>query len=125
MPQKILLDTNFLMIPFQLKVDIFSEIDRLCNFKYDLYMLDKSLDELATITKRKGRQKDEAKLALVLAKAKGIKIIKSEKKGHTDDIIAEMQDFIVATRDLPLMSRLRKKGMKVITLRQKSHLILL
>ena len=126
MPEKILLDTNFLMLPFQLKVDIFSELNRICNFSFDLFILDKSVDELKSIIEKKnGRQKDEAKLALALLEKNPIKIIRTNQKGHTDDIIVGMEDFIVATRDLPLMSRLRKKGIKVITLRQKNHLIIL
>ena len=44
--EKILLDTNFLLIPSQFKVDIFSEIKRICNFSYKLYVLDKSVGEL-------------------------------------------------------------------------------
>ena len=43
---KIILDTNFLMIPAQFNVDIFSEIHRICDFKYELYIIDKTIDEL-------------------------------------------------------------------------------
>ena len=42
---KIILDTNFLMIPSMFKVDIFSEIERICDFKYELCIVDKTLDE--------------------------------------------------------------------------------
>ena len=46
MPIKIYLDTNFLLIPAQFKVDIFEEIERLMDKPYDLYVFDKSLKEL-------------------------------------------------------------------------------
>ena len=125
--QKIILDTNILLLPFQVKVDIFSEIDRLCNFPYELCILDKTIGELDAITKKKGRQKDEAKLALTLIKAKSIEMIPSGSRAHTDDILVDLSEngYLIATRDLPLMSRIRKKGAKVITLRQKSHLVML
>ena len=44
--KKIILDTNFLLIPAQFKVDIFDEIDRIMIEKYQLFVLDKTIDEL-------------------------------------------------------------------------------
>ena len=54
----ILLDTNFLMLSAQFNVDIFSEIERICNFNYKLYVLDKTVDELKYIVvKQKGKHR--------------------------------------------------------------------
>ena len=36
---KVILDTNFLMIPYKFRVDIFSELTRVCNFSYKLYRM--------------------------------------------------------------------------------------
>ncbi len=49
MTKIIILDTNFLLIPAQFKVDIFSEVERICNFRYQLVIIDKTLEELEDI----------------------------------------------------------------------------
>ena len=68
---KIILDTNFLLIPGTLKVDIFEEIKRICDFKYTLHIIDKTVDELKKITEtQRGKYKTAAKLALMLIKKK-------------------------------------------------------
>ena len=126
MVRKIILDTNFLLIPYQFKVDIFSEIDRIILEKYQLYILDKTLDELEKIVKdkeQKGKNKLAAKLALLLVKAKDVKIIKTKKDKLVDDLIVELadKDTIVCTQDTELKKRL---PCKIITLRQKKKLIL-
>ena len=123
--KKILLDTNFLMICAQFKVDIFSEIERICNFNYDIYILDKSIDELYNIIeKQKGKHKEAAKIALQLLKIKKIKIIKTGY-GKTDDIIVECaykKDYLVATQDKDLKRKLINQSTTVIILKQKKML---
>ena len=118
--KEIILDTNFLLIPGQFKVDIFSEIDRVCPFSYDLYVLDKSINELERIM---GKDKPAAKLALSLIKAKKLKILKTSEKKSVDDLILGMNDVIVATLDKELIRRLKEKGTKIIRLRQKKYLV--
>ena len=118
--KEIILDTNFLLIPGQFKVDIFSEIDRVCPFSYDLYVLDKSINELERIM---GKDKPAAKLALSLIKAKKLKILKTSEKKSVDDLILGMNEVIVATLDKELIRRLKEKGTKIIRLRQKKYLV--
>lgn len=124
--RKILLDTNFLLLPAQHKVDIFSELKRICNFNYELFMLDKSIDELANII-LEGKIKDRiaAKVAKALIKSKKINIIKT-KEGNVDDLILEYaikEDFIVATLDSELKKRLKAEKIQLITLRKAKYLI--
>ena len=74
--KQILLDTNFLMIPGTLNVDIFSEIDRIIHEPYSIEVIDTTLEELEKIIKeKKGRYKIAAKLGLALVRHKGLKII--------------------------------------------------
>lgn len=124
--KKIILDTNFLLIPIQFKVDIFSEIDKICLFKYKLYIIDRTIDELNNIIeKQKGKHKFAAKIALQLIKKKGISKIKT-KEGRVDDLILELldKDTILATQDALLRKKAVKKGGKVIVLRAKKYLVL-
>lgn len=125
--KKIILDTNFLLIPAQFKVDIFSEIDRICNFNYELSIIDKTVDELKKIIKtaKKGKDKSAAKLALALLKTRKIKKIKT-KEGYVDNLILKSinKDYILATQDALLKKKATKKGCRVIFLRLKKYLIL-
>ncbi len=123
--KKILLDTNVLLIPYQFNIDIFSEINRICQFKYKLYVLDKIIDELKSIQKdkrQKLKNKNAAKLALQLIKAKKINIIKTKKDKPVDDLIAALKGYIIATQDINLKKRLKTK---IITLRAKKKLIII
>lgn len=127
--KQILLDTNFLLLPYQFKVDIFTEFERICNFNYKLYVLDKSIDELRSIIeKQKGKHREAAKVALQLLKLKKIKIIKTNLSKKTDDIILDYalkERLLVATQDKDLKSRLINHGIQVIILRQKKTLAIM
>jgi hypothetical protein len=126
--KKILLDTNFLLIPLQFKIDIFSEIDRIMLEKYKLYTLDKIIDELKSIQEnpeQSRKNKKAAKLALQLMKAKKIDILKTKKDKPADNIIADLKDYIIATQDIALKRRLKAKKIRIITLRAKKKLIML
>jgi hypothetical protein len=122
--KKIILDTNFLLIPAQFGVDIFDEISRICNFEYELLVLDKSIDELKKIVRtEKGKNRAAAKLALALVKAK-TGLMKTKSGKGVDDLLVELsrKDCIIATQD-----RLLKRKLKtpIIVLRQKRHLQLI
>ena len=122
--KKIILDTNFLMIPLQFRVDIFSELERICHFNYELCIYEGSADELKNIMKAgSGRDKAAAKLALQLIRTKNIKTIKSDEKYIDLAILNDAgKDSIIATLDIPLKKRLLEKGASVVILRQKKYL---
>ena len=121
---KILLDTNFLLIPVQFKVDIFAEIDRIMDEPYRLYVLEKSIEELKKIVKeQKGKHKEAANIALKLIKQKSLNTIKNSTNDSVDDIIVEIgEEYTIATQDKELKQRLKEKNIKVITLRGKKYL---
>ena len=125
--KKIILDTNFLLIPIQFKVDIFSELDRICDFNYKLYIYGNSISELKNIIgKQSQKHKKAAEFALKLIRLKNIEIIKSDEK-DVDYLILENldKDTIIATQDIKLKKELLKKGASVIMLRQKKYLRLI
>jgi len=125
MVKKILLDTNFLLIPAQFKIDIFSEIDKLMLEKYQLFALDKVIEELKSIqknSKQSLKNRNAAKLALQLVKAKKVNIIKTKEDKPVDDIITALKGYIIATQDIALK---RRVNAKIITLRAKKKLIIL
>jgi len=126
---KIILDTNFLLVPMQFKVDIFLEIERIVHEKYELYVLDKTVDELNRLAlnrNKKVKDRDAAKLAIKIAVAKGVKTIKTTSDKYADDLIVEIADknTVVATNDIDLRRRVRNKGAKTILMRKKAFLVL-
>ena len=125
MRAKILLDTNFIMIPAQFKVDIYSEIKRIMVVPYELYVLDKTLTELDVIIETsRGRDKASAKLAKAILEARKPKTLKTTSKDYVDKLILSLTGYIVATQDRELRAELKRKGIKTIVLRQKKYLIL-
>ena len=124
--KKVLLDTNFLMSCFQFKVDIFSEIDRIIIAKYEIIVLDKTVEELENIVKnQKGKDKEAAKFALKLIENKKPIMIKTNNDKKTDDIILDYaikEGYLVATQDKDLKRKLINHGIEVIVLRKKKFL---
>ena len=110
----VILDTNFLLYVARFKVDVDAELSRILNEPFIIAVLDKTFDELAG--------KKDAKLAIELAKKYSIL---RAGQGNVDDLLAEEKDAIIATQDKELKERLKKKGLKIVVIRQKSHLELI
>ncbi len=130
--KKVVLDTNFLMIPAIKKVDIFAEIKRIMDEPYKIYIVKESLDELnKIIEEQKGRHREAAKIALALIKAKKPVVLETKQKDLkrklisneivVDDIILEIadEDFIVATQDKAFKKKLADKEINYIYLKNK------
>lgn len=141
--KKIILDTNFLLLPAQSLLDIFSEIERLMLEPYTLVVLDTTIGELEKLSHGRSKDAQAARLGLALINAKRrenptlwekllgltpqdkqarkLAIIKS--KGHVDDAIVRMadKDTIVATQDAQLKHRLKSKQIPRIVA-SKKHL---
>ncbi|MCF7798269.1 hypothetical protein K9M74_00025 [Candidatus Woesearchaeota archaeon] len=129
---KVIIDTNFLLLPGSEGIDIYTEIDRLVTESYELCVMENSYRELQHImdgqTKAKGKDKFNAKLGFIMAKQKGLKSLAcSSKEPLVDDNIVRIanEKTYVATLDKGLQKRLQKKQAKIITVRQKNHLTLL
>lgn len=115
---KIIIDTNFATIPFQFKVDIYSEFDRIINTKYLLFFPKICEKELLKLK--------QGKAALDLMLKKGVKIIDIPGNKKVDDAIllfSEKENYAIATQDRELKKKALKKSLTVITLRQKSFLV--
>jgi rRNA-processing protein FCF1 len=126
--KKIIIDTNFLMVPYKFRVDIFSELNRVCNFNYQLFIFQQSINELKNIiNKQSGKNRKAAQFALKLIKLKNINIIKSDENEDVDSLILQSvnKNTVIATQDTKLKKELLKKGSAIITLRQKKYLQLL
>lgn len=124
MKRRIILDTNFLLIPATLGVDIFLELQRISDFAYELCVMEGTLVELETISAQKGKNGVAAKVTLALLKSQHLNIIPNAKRHVDDEIVAICnENVVVATQDAALRARAKAKGARVIVLRQKAHLI--
>jgi rRNA-processing protein FCF1 len=126
--KRIILDTDFLIDCAANKVDYVEEIRRICNFSYEIFIIDRTVDELDYIIENsRGNIVLNAKLAKLIITKKGIeKIVTNENKTVDTLILANVtKDDIVATMDAGLKHRLKNKGVQFIVLRKKQFLVLL
>jgi hypothetical protein len=123
--KRVLLDTNSLLIPVQFGVDIFSHIKKVVDCPFDVCIIDATLGELKKILETgKGADREAARVALLLIKQKDLKILRGFSGKSVDDAIVEAanQDTFVLTQDRELKKRLKKKNIKILTMKQKKHL---
>jgi len=122
--RKVVLDTNFIMIPGQIGVDIFQELQNRLPFPYKLCILSGTIAELdKIIEKDKNEDKIAARIAKALIPKKEIEVI--ESKSDVDSDLVELSrdpEFIIATQDTELKRKL--PGKKII-LRQKKFIELI
>lgn len=125
MPVKVILDSNFLMIPFQFNLDVFQEIEYLLQKKVDFIVPSAVKSELTGISARGGEGSPEASLALQLAsRCRVVEVALGPNENVDDAIVKASQKLgaVVATTDIELKKRLRDINVPVVYLRDKSKL---
>jgi len=124
---KVILDSNFLFIPSQFKIDIFEELNRLLNQRFEPVLLSSTFQELRSMAEKGApKRRKQASLALELS-AEKCRLVNVEKEvGETnDDVILRIAiewKSPVATNDLELRKKLRARDIPVIFLRGKNRL---
>ena len=125
---KVVLDTNMLMLPIQLNINITAELDKLLELKYEIVIPEGVIDELKkllNISNPKTRR--IAKFALELAKKFKIIPLRPKVGESTDQLLVQLakkKDYIICTCDNELRRKIREVGAPVIFLRQMSHLVI-
>ena len=125
-PLKVILDSSFLFIPSQFKIDIFEELTKVLNRRFEPIILSPTYKELQKIAKSESTKlRQQATLALKFAqKCRKTTVKKDNTESHDSVIVrvASEMDYCVATNDRGLRNRLRRINVPVIYLRQKSRL---
>ena len=126
MATEIILDTNFLFVPSQFRLDIFEKLNYVLGQKVEPLILSPTLEELQKLAKSHSVKKSKQAL-LGLKLAEKCRIVKVERKNaeSNDDVIlraAVEMKCAVATNDRELRRKLRSAGISVVFLRQKSTL---
>jgi len=119
----IIFDTNFLFVPFEFKIDIISQIQKLTGAHYTFYIYEGTLLELKNIERKKDKNKNFLPLITTMFEKYNFKIITSDKE-YIDDQILDDADkgVLVATNDKELRQLLWKIPARVLYMRQKSYL---
>jgi rRNA-processing protein FCF1 len=123
---KVLLDTNFLMIPLRFGVDIFSEMASLLGGVVEPVVTQSVLDEIHLLM-REAKPSFNRELEFALKMSLQCIVIDDERRLHekVDDSlirIAVDNGFIVGTTDADLRRRLRAVGVPALYLRQSNRL---
>lgn len=115
----VILDANFLVIPFQFKVDIFEEIDRLVDGRQEIFTLDRTLNEALNL--KDGEYRSMVKKLVDL---KDVQILNTKANMPVDDQLFQLgrEGFIICTNDKELKRRLEREELPYIYLRQQNHL---
>lgn len=121
--KEVMIDTNFFMVPFQFNVDIIDELEKVLP-SYKLTTPIFVINELKGLKRNnKGKIRLNADLALKLANSSNIEIkdISLENNETVDDALLRVSE-VLATNDIELKKRARKKGITVAYLRQKKYI---
>ena len=127
MPVLVILDTNFLTVPGQFGVDIFSEAERVLERRLEFVLLDSVLDEITTKLERATKTEVRMfRIALDLAeRCTLVKVDASTKAKPVDDQLLEYTKSVggvLATNDRELREKAKSLGVPVLILRGKNHL---
>jgi len=126
--RKILADTNFLLMPYEYRIDLVGELLRINNGPFVLQVASGTMDEVRTLAGRTGRRAAAARFVLgnmdKIRKNFGVEVVNSA--GAVDNWVIkyaqENREICVATNDVPLRKRLLALGVPVIAMKSKSKL---
>jgi rRNA-processing protein FCF1 len=126
-PLKIIMDSNALFTPLELKIDVFEELQSLLNRNIEYVVIHPvkiELELLANKEPAKLRRQANFALRLVVEKCKIVQVDFSDKITTDEAIvkIAKKWNTPVFTNDRQLRKRLRDISLPVIYVRQKSRL---
>ena len=110
----VLLDTSIVLVPFELKIDIGEEIKKLLMKQVKFAVLEPVLNEIKH--KKQG-------IGVKILEKLNVSVIAYNKRVADDAIVeyaTEHKNVIVATNDVELKQRLRKRNVPVIYVRGKS-----
>lgn len=121
--QKVIIDTNFFLLPYQNNIDIFRLLEIVVDRPHSYVVSSRILSELKEIAKNKGKTGAAAKFGLKLLSMKEVDVVQSRMP--VDEWIkkyAKENNAIVCTNDKKLKNKLKEDGILVITKKGKSWL---
>jgi hypothetical protein len=129
-PKKVIIDTNFLTVPSQFNVDIFSEAERLLEGRLQFVVLVGSLEEVKKKLEQATKVKEKRKFRMAKELAARCEIVEPSRRIASlpvDDQILEYAasvSGVIATNDRDLRRRAIRNNIPVVFLRGKKRLSL-
>ncbi len=127
MPIPVIMDTNFLTVPAQFGVDVFSEAERVLERRLEFVLLDSVLEEIKSKLERASRT--EARIFRVALDLVGrCTIVSVDETAKTNPVDDQLLDYarsvkgVLATNDCQLREKAKSQGIPVLLLRGKKHL---
>ncbi len=115
---RLLLDANFLVLPFQHGVRLFDEFDRLLPGRYEVCVLNRAYNEALQLDDGRYRQRVER-----LVSEHPVEVIEVDAAGSVDEVLVSLAgEYVVCTNDTAVRQELRDRELPHIFLRQQSHL---
>ena len=122
-PNPLILDTNFLFITFEQKIDLISELERIIGSNFTLYVYEGTINELISIENKRTKNKKLIPLIAKMLKIYKFKVITSKQKYIDKQILKNLNDkVIIATNDKKLRMKIQSENKRVIYMRQKKYL---
>jgi len=122
----ILADTSFLLVPYDFRLNIIEELERVVNGNFTLLVPSFCIDEINRLIRKGFIMRQKGRLALKLIEKYATVLEVSTKEGeNVDDAIiriAKEINAIVATGDREIRKKLRKEGIPVIFVRARKKL---
>ena len=121
----IIVDTNILLVPFQFKVDIISDLKYLLDKPHKYVISSRTLNELKKIGEQIGKDGMAARVALKTIEANKFDFEIIENNMPVDSWILKysvQHNAYVATNDAALRMKLKSKRVRVISLKGTSKL---
>jgi rRNA-processing protein FCF1 len=127
LPLYVILDTNFLTIPAQFGIDVFSEAEKVLERRIEFILLESVVNEIKTKLERSGKTESRMfKVALdLIERCRIVEIDQSMRAWSVDDQLLEYTisvKGVLATNDRELRQRAAKRGVPVLFLRGRKHL---
>ncbi len=130
MPLIVVIDTNFLLVPAQFAVDIFTEAERVLERNLDFILLSSTLDELEQKLQAATNKTEIRHFKIANELAKRCRVVESDEESMKlsvdDQVLAYAKSVrgVLATNDKELRVRAKSNGVPVLILRGMKYLVL-
>lgn len=121
----VIMDTNFLLVPHQFKINVMAQLERLIEGPHELAVSEAIINELKGISSSHGKKGAAARIALEAIKRERIKTLETPEKDADAWILgycAEKKDSIVCTNDMELRAKLKRMAVRVVAMKSRARI---
>lgn len=130
MPVLVVIDTNFIVVPAQFGVDIFTEAERVLERKVEFVVLSSAVDEIEKKMEEATKRTEKLQFRIAKDLIERCRVVDVDPNSKQVSVDSQLLDYassvegVLATNDRELRQRARAKGVPVLFLRGKKILML-